>query len=686
MSDDAILREARDAFTRATDYELVNRKEAREDIEFARLSKQWDEKVKAERELQGRPCLTINKLAPVIRQVVNDARQNRPSIKVMPKDDKADIETAEVISGLIRNIEQTSNADVAYDTAIDAAVCGGFGYWRVDLEYSYGGDLENYKDAGSELFEQDICIKRIANQFSVYGDPDGMEADSSDWMRAFVIEMMPHAKFKAKYKTAKMADFESSAWSIAGASWKTDSEVMVAEYWKREEVSKLVVAVQTEADLTIMDWADFDKLKQADPKIEAVTKPRAIKCYKVTQYLMTGVEVLETNEWPGTFIPIVPVYGDEVNFEGNRHFRSLIRDAKDANRMFNYWRTKATEAVALAPLSPFIGKKGVFEYDAAKWATANTQNHAYIEYEGAEPPMRQPYAGVPAGALQEALNASDDIKAITGIFDASLGNRSNETSGRAIRERKMEGDVSTYHFIDNLTRAIRHTGKIIIDLIPKVYSTERVVRILGEDGTPETKKINGNPDEMQDEGQEQSTNIRIHDLRLGSYDLAVTAGPSFTTRREESAEQMIELIRSFPDAAPVIGDLLAKNLDWPGADEIAKRLEKMLPPGVRDDESGDVPPEIQTQLKQMSEALQVMGQRLQDAESKRDIEVQKLGVERYKAETERMTAVAPAMGPNEIQAIVLQTLQDLMSPNELPDAEGFANGPTGQPEPEFAAA
>ena len=686
MSDDAILREARDAFTRATDYELVNRKEAREDIEFARLSKQWNEKVKAERELQGRPCLTINKLAPVIRQVVNDARQNRPSIKVMPKDDKADIETAEVISGLIRNIEQTSNADVAYDTAIDAAVSGGFGYWRVDLEYSYGGDLENYKDAGSELFEQDICIKRIANQFSVYGDPDGMEADSSDWMRAFVIEMMPHAKFKAKYKTAKMADFESSAWSIAGASWKTDSEVMVAEYWKREEVSKLVVAVQTEADLTIMDWADFDKLKQADPKIEAVTKPRDIKCYKVTQYLMTGVEVLETNEWPGTFIPIVPVYGDEVNFEGNRHFRSLIRDAKDANRMFNYWRTKATEAVALAPLSPFIGKKGVFEYDAAKWATANTQNHAYIEYEGAEPPMRQPYAGVPAGALQEALNASDDIKAITGIFDASLGNRSNETSGRAIRERKMEGDVSTYHFIDNLTRAIRHTGKIIIDLIPKVYSTERVVRILGEDGTPETKKINGNPDEMQDEGQEQSTNIRIHDLRLGSYDLAVTAGPSFTTRREESAEQMIELIRSFPDAAPVIGDLLAKNLDWPGADEIAKRLEKMLPPGVRDDESGDVPPEIQTQLKQMSEALQVMGQRLQDAESKRDIEVQKLGVERYKAETERMTAVAPAMGPNEIQAIVLQTLQDLMSPNELPEAEGFANGPTGQPEPEFATA
>lgn len=685
MSDDAILREARAAFTRASDYELQNRKEAREDIEFARLSKQWDDTVKKDRELLGRPCLTINKLSPVIRQVVNDARQNRPSIKVLPKDDKADIETAEVISGLIRNIEQTSNADVAYDTAIDAAVSGGFGYWRIDLDYSYGGSLDDYKNAGVELFEQDICIKRIANQFSVYGDPDSTAADSSDWARAFVIEMLPHDRFKSKYPKAAMTDFSSNAWSVAGASWKNDTEVMVAEYWKREEVSKLVVAVQTDADLTIIEWSEFEKLKAANPEIEAVTQPRAIKCYKVTQYLMTGVEVLETNEWPGTLIPIVPVYGDEVNFEGNRHFRSLIRDAKDANRMFNYWRTKTTEAVALAPLTPFIGRKGAFDTDASKWATANTQNHAYIEYDGVEAPARQPYAGVPAGALQEALNASDDIKAITGIFDASLGNRSNETSGRAIRERKIEGDVSTFHFIDNLTRAIRHTGKIIIDLIPKVYSTERVVRVLGEDKTPETVKINGDPQEMQDEGQEQSTNVRIHDLRLGSYDLAVTAGPSFTTRREEAAEQMIELIRSYPDAAPIIGDLLAKNLDWPGADEIAKRLEKMLPPGVRDDETGELPPEVKTQMQQMGEAIQQLGQRLQEAESSKDIDSRKASVEEYKAETERMTALAPAMGPNEIQAIVLQTLQDLMSSNELPDAEAPQYGPTGQPEPEYMA-
>jgi len=682
MSDADILKEAREAFQRAYDYEIVNRREAREDIEFARLSRQWPRQIEKQRLRERRPCLTFNKLGPVIRQVVNDARQNRPSIKVLPKDDKADIETAEVISGLIRNIEQTSNADGAYDTAIDAAVSGGFGYWRVDLDYAYGeapGDLEN---AGVELFEQDICIKRVANQFSVYGDPDSTAVDSSDWMRSFVVEMVPHKEFKRKYPNAKMTDFGAEAWQGIEGQWRTDTAVMVAEYWKREETTKLVIGVQTENEVTIMPVADFQKLQKDDPTIEAVTQPRPVKCCKVTKYLITGAEVLETEEWPGTFIPIIPVYGDEVIFEGNRHFRSLIRDAKESNQMYNFWRTAATELVALAPKAPFIGEEGAFSVDPQKWATANTASHAFIEYKKGQPaPQRQEFAGVPAGALQEALNASDDIKAITGVYDASLGARSNETSGRAIQARQREGDVSTFHFIDNLTRAIRHTGKVIIDLIPKVYSTPRIVRILGEDGKPQTVKVNQEPDE--NEAQEnRDAAIRIHDLRVGRYDLAVTSGPSFTTKREEAATQMIELIRSYPDAAPIIGDLLAKNLDWPGADEIAKRLEKMLPPGVRDDETGGIPPEAQQQIQQMAQAIQELGQRLQEAESKHGIDAAKVEVDRYKAETDRLQATQQAMGPTEIQAIVMQTLHDLLSPNDLPQGEGSFSGPTGQPEPE----
>lgn len=674
MADD-ILKDALEAFRLAEESEQENRADALEDIRFSRLNEQWPEAVKQQRELEGRPCLTINKLQPLIRQVVNDSRQNRPSIKVHPADSKADPETAEVMSGLIRNIEQSSDADIAYDTAIDSAVTSGFGYWRINLDYAMGAISEDeLSSVGAAAFEQDIRVRRIANPFTVFGDPYSQQADSSDWNQAHIVETLTRDQFKAKYPGAQETDFDSKQWTDCGAPWKDGETVQIAEFWKREQQVKQAVAIQlgdeNSSEPVVMYVEEFEKQRAL---IEAaggylIGRPRTVKCYKVRQHIVSGAEVLETVDWAGSYIPIVPVYGDEVNVEGKRYFRSLIRDAKDAQRMFNYWRTTGTELVALAPRAPYIGKKGAFNTDAAKWATANTSSHPYMEYDGAEAPQRQPFTGVPAGMLQEALNAADDIKAITGIYDASLGARSNETSGKAIMARQREGDISTFHFIDNLTRAIRHTGRIMIDLIPKVYSTERIIRILGEDGTPEAIKINADKPEM--EGADDAKEVmRIHDLRTGRYDLTVTSGPSFTTRREEAATQMIELIRSYPDAAPIIGDLLAKNLDWPGADEIAKRLEKMLPPEARDTED-QLPPEVQQQLQEMGQAIQELGQRLHEAEAKREIETRKLDIEEYKAETERMTAVAPAMDPNEIQAIVIQTIRDLMT-NELPQ-EGAA--------------
>jgi len=299
-----------------------------------------------------------------------------------------------------------------------------------------------------------------------------------------------------------------------------------------------------------------------------VGRPRPATSHKVTQFILSGAEVLETVDWAGRYIPIVPVYGEAIHVDGARRLRSLVRDAKDPQRMYNYWRTASTELVALAPKTPFIGRRGAFDTDAAKWASANTQSHAFIEYDGPEAPQRQPYAGVPAGALQEALNASDDMKAIMGMYDASLGARSNETSGKAILARQREGDVSTFHYIDNLSRAIRHAGRILIDLIPRVYAAPRMVRILGAGGEAEMAAINQPlPGALE----------KVFDLSVGRYDLTVSAGPSYTSRREEAASQMIELIRAYPPAAPLIGDLLAKNLDWPGADEVAKRLAALNP-------------------------------------------------------------------------------------------------------------
>jgi len=621
LSDDDILEEARAAFALAADAEAGNRREALDDLRFARLGEQWPEKVRRERELEGRPCLTINRLPAFIRQVVNDARQNKPAIAVHPVDNGADPETAEVFNGLIRHIEQSSDAEVAYDTALDFAVTCGLGYFRINTRY-----------AADDGFDQDIAVERVANPFSIYGDPEGAAADSSDWNTAFVVDTLPRSVFEARWKGADAVDWEADDYGRLAGPWLDGDRVMVAEYWRRERTTKTILALSdgqvVEEGVYKAQKAMFDALG-----VKVVGRPRHAASHKVTQRILTGAEVLETVDWAGRFIPIVPVYGEELMVDGRRRLRSLVRDAKDPQRMFNYWRTTSTELVALAPKAPFIGRKGAFETDSAKWATANVQSHAYIEYDGPEPPMRQGFAGVPAGALQEALNASDDMKSIMGLYDASLGARSNETSGRAIMARQREGDVSTFHYIDNLSRAIRHAGRILLDLIPKVYATARVVRVLGPDGA--AKSVGVAPGGQG--GEALKAIGRIYDLSAGKYDLTVRSGPSFTSRREEAATQMIELIRAYPAAAPLIGVLLARNLDWPGADEIATRLAAMLPPQAK----GQAP-EVEAarvQLGHLAQALAAAKAEIAALKQDRAHEARKLEIEAFEAETNRMRAM-----------------------------------------------
>jgi hypothetical protein len=617
MKDEDILREAREAFELAAERESENRAEALDDIRFARLSEQWPEAVRRQRELEGRPCLTVNKLPAFIRQVVNDARQNKPEIKVRPEDSAADPMTAEIMTGLIRNIERSSDADTAYDIALDSAVTCGFGYFRINTDY-----------ACDDSFDQNVVIQAVPNPFSVYGDPFSQRWDSADWNSAFVVDLMAADVFRRRFKGAEEVDWDGAGYTGLPGPWFDDDQVMVAEYWTREEVVRRIVAL---SNGEVVDLGVYEAQKGLFDQIGAavVGMPRPVRSHKVTQRLLTGAEVLESVDWAGRYIPIVPVYGDEVNVEGRRHFRSLVRDAKDPQRMVNYWRTTATELVALAPKAPFIGPKGAFLTDSAKWETANVTTHAFIEYDGPVPPQRQAFAGVPAGALQEALSASDDIKAIIGLYDASLGARSNETSGAAINARKLEGDTSTFHFIDNLSRAIRHGGRILLDLIPRVYNTERVVRVLGPDGTAHAAPLKT---PVAIGGVE-----RIFDLGAGRYDLTVHAGPSFTTKREEAAEQMTQLIRAYPAAAPVLGDLLAKNLDWPGAEEIAERLKLLLPPQLQ---QGRAAPDLQA--AQTAQALQgqigQLTQKLQSLMADKSLEQRKLEIEAFKAQTERMRA------------------------------------------------
>ena len=626
MKNEDILKDAREAFELARDCEAENRLAAVDDIRFARLGEQWPDKVRRDRELDGRPCLTINRLPAFIRQVVNDARQNKPSIVCHPVDDAADPETAEILNGLIRNIEQSSDAEVAYDTALDFAVTGGFGYFRINTRYA--------RDDG---FDQDLVIERVADPFSIYGDPHSTAADSSDWNSAFVVDSLPKAAFEARWKGAQAVDWQADAYGALPGTWMDGDRVLVAEYWRREAATRTILAL---SDGQVVEEAVYRAQKAMFDAIgvSVIGQPRIVASHKVTQRILTGAEVLETVDWAGKYIPIVPVYGEELHVDGKRRLRSLVRDAKDPQRMFNYWRTTATELVALAPKAPFIGRKGAFDTDATKWATANVQTHAYIEYDGPEAPQRQGFGGVPAGAIQEALNAADDMKSIMGLYDASLGARSNETSGRAIMARQREGDVSTFHYIDNLSRAIRHAGRTLIDLIPRVYSAPRVVRVLGPSGEARLAPVNQPFQAPAPNAADQARKIeKIYDLTVGKYDLTVKSGPSFTSRREEAATQMIELIRAYPQAAPIMGDLLAKNLDWPGADEIAGRLAALLP-----DQLKPGSPELdaaKAQIGKLAQALQAAAGKIAGLEQDRANEARRLEIAAFEAQTERMRAM-----------------------------------------------
>jgi len=642
---DDIVREALDAFAAAEAHENDNRAAALDDLRFARLGGawQWPDKVRRQREAEGRPCLTINKMPAFIRQVVNDSRQNKPSISVHPVE-RADMKTAEVMSGLIRNIETMSNADVAYDTAVDCSATMGIGYIRVNLDY-----------AADDSFDKDIVIKPVPNPFAIYGDPFSQSADSSDWMTAFVVEQMSEDVFARRFPGADKIEFASSAWSgTSGWADGQEKSVRVAEYWKREEVVRNLVQYSPAGlgGVAIGYEDELPRLQQMFGAIELIGAPRPVKSFKVRQHVLNAVERLSSEDWAGRYIPIIPVYGEEVNVEGKRHFRSLIRDARDPQQMFNYWRTMATELVALAPKAPWVGRRGAFASDP-RWATANNATHAFLEYDGPEPPMRQPFTGVPAGELQEAMNASDDMKAVMGLYDASLGARSNETSGRAILARQREGDVSTFHFIDNLSRAIRHTGRILIDLIPKVYNSERMIRVLGQDGKANLVRItdaDGVPDPQAD----------IYNLTIGKYDLTVKAGPSYSTQREEAATMLTELIRANPGSAAILGDLIVENLDLPGGEKVVKRLQAVLPEPIRQAELGQDPQAAAAaqQVQQLQQALQQLGAQLQIARADKGRDDRKLDIDAYKAVTDRLGSVSAMVTPDMVRALVIETLQD----------------------------
>lgn len=594
---DEIIKEARERFRESQDGTDYNRKTALEDIRFARLAEQWPDEIRKQRQSENRPCLTVNKMPAFIRQVVNDSRQNKPAINVHPVDNGADEATAQVIGGLIRSIERRSHADVAYDTAVDHAASGGFGFFQIAIDYAH-----------EQTFDMECRIERVPNPLMVHWDSSSTAFDASDWWYAFVSDLLSKEAFKKRYPGAADVDFDDDDYQ----NWVVDNDqIRLASYWLRTETKKKLLLLDDGRAVREDQMAgigramakaaglDFKNGKDADFQAlflsgRQVTKEREVRACEVVRRIISGVEVLEEDPWPGSMIPVCPVWGEEVMIDGRRVFRSMIRDARDPQTMFNFWRSASTELVALAPRTPWIGPKGfVPKGQEGMWLTANTRSHAYLEFEGQQAPHRQEFAGVPAGVLQESLNANDDMKSVIGIYDPSLGARSNETSGKAILARQKEADVSNFHFIDNLARAIRYAGELLVEIIPHVYTDRQTLRVLGEDQKEQIVKLaqSGNP-----EGQVDPNGKRVlYDLSVGKYDVEVKTGPSYGTQREETRETLIEIMRAVPQAAQYIGDMVLEHMDFQGADKAARRLQMLLPPQIQKAEGIQVPEMPQAQ-------------------------------------------------------------------------------------------
>ena len=620
--------------------------------------------------INARPCLTINKLPQHVRQVTNEQRQNRPNGKVIPADDNADVQVAEIFNGVVRHIEYMSDADVAYDTACDNQVTYGEGYIRLLTEY-----------CNDDTFDQDIKIGRVRNAFSVYMDPTIQDPCGSDAEWCFITEDILKSEYERLFPDATpISTLYSQGVGDQGiSSWLQEDTIRIAEYFYNvydAETLHLYPNNQTAK-------ANSPEDKQLKEMYGKPLRTRKVDRKKVMWMKTNGFDILDEREWSGKYIPVVRVIGNEFEVDGQIYISGLVRNAKDAQRMYNYWTSQEAEMLALAPKAPFIGYGGQFEGYENQWKTANTTNWPYLEVnpdvtDGAGGVLPLPMRAQPplpqTGLIQAKMGAGEDIKATTGQYDASLGQQGNERSAKAIVAREKQGDVGTYHYVDNLARAIRYITRQIVDMIPKIYDTQRIARIIGADGEVSMVKMDPAQEEAVREVRDQETGgliEKIYNPGVGTYDVMVTTGPGYMTKRQEALDAMSQILQSNPQLWAVAGDLFIKNMDWPGAQEMAERFKKILDPKVL--ATGDESPEMaaaQQQMEVMAEELNRMvdiieGVQADVAKREVDIKEYKAQVDAYDAETKRISAMQAGMTEEQIQDIVMGTIAGALDTGDL---------------------
>ena len=587
--EDTFMEIMKERFSDCSDYYDELDALALADVKFALIpGNMWDTYTQKAR--GNRPCYEFNKLRQQIRQVTGDQRQNRPGIKIRASQD-ANVDLAEIMQGLIRNIEAVSGADVAYDSAFELGCAGGRGAWRINKKYS-----------SDEGFDQDITIEEIRNPFAVYWDCTAKQFDRRDARYAFVVSSIPRSTFRDPYPDADEVPFNAD--SVDSAGWFDEDEIRVCEYWYKETEEKTIYFLSNgeTVDATAFDPIK-DELAQGDPQIGmpplTIQKTRIVRYDCIYSCMVSGKEQLtKPTKWDGIYIPLVPFWGDLVNVDGRDYWSGMTRFARDASTVFNYVQSSAVEMVANAPKAPLMVTARMIEGNEDQYRNLGTANDPVLVYTPdpsapGQRPSREPPPEVPAAFMQLSGMATDNLKAVTGLYDASIGQHGPETSGRAIMALQKQGNVSTYSYIDNLSRALRFTGEILVDLIPKTYDSTREIQILGEDGA--SKYIQLNQTVVDPKTGEETI---LYDLSQGKYSVVVTVGPSYATQRMEAAETMMQLANN-PIAGPIASYLAMKNLDVPDSDEAVAAMRQIL---VKQGILQPTPEEIQQQQQMQAQA------------------------------------------------------------------------------------
>jgi hypothetical protein len=634
---ETFLATARKRWRQSAEYEAELRRDMLDDLRFYN-AEQWPTNIKQDRVLDGRPCLTINRLPQFCRQVLNQARQQRPAITYNPVGDGADVDTAEVFQGIARSIERQSRAPQAYGQAGEHQVIFGRGWLRVRADY-----------IAPDSFDQEILIESPEDAFTVYPDIASVLPDGRDALWGFLIARMPWHEYKVTYPNAERASLID--WTSIGdeaEDWVNETGVILAEYYYIElvpaELAEFLVQLPGEGPpLKLTTYSDFIKKADTDPgpngeppRITVLRKRPTVK-RQLKWAVINGVDILEGNldltagkDLPGSYIPLVPMQGEKLMVNGRRNLRGMVRDAKDPQRTYNFWVSAETEMIALAPRAPVIGAVGQFETTKEQWLVANRRNFPFLEYDPIDingnlvpAPARNPFDPNVLPIIQATQQADTDLKSVIGMFDASQ-ERSREQSGKAILARQAQGEQGTSHFLQHQAMAIEQIGRILLEWIPVYYDQPRIVRVIGLDDNERDVLVHaGNPQAAQQALDEAQQNPlyqavgKVFDLSVGRYDVSVSVTPSFQSRREEAVSAMTSLIQSFPMAAPYALDVITKNMDWPGARELSERFKYLVPPEARDQNS-PIPPQAQQQIGQMKQALQQAQQVIQQLQQKID--------------------------------------------------------------------